>query len=238
MLGTTDLLRDSAQLYRDYAWTYIGYAAWMLIPFAGFVALIYLPSGTLSDVLAVLFVAVQLFLSIWISIILIDITNTLFEQKEVPHEQANQTARRRLLPVVSTTIVHALVIFGGFLLLIIPGIIFSVWYAFAQTAAVLDDKQPIAALTHSRELVRGKFAQVIWRLISGPGTILIIYLFILSAIIMIIGSLTGMDPETAFSNTTFLLWTQILEMVGEILLMPLFLIYMTRLYRELKFAKV
>lgn len=52
----------------------------------------------------------------------------------------------------------------GFLLLIIPGFIFLVWFSFAAIIAVIEGKG-IASIKQSKELVAGRFWQVAWRLL-------------------------------------------------------------------------
>lgn len=53
----------------------------------------------------------------------------------------------------------------GFILLIIPGIIFSVWFAFAAFAAVTDNLGAVAALKKSKALVSGYFWPVLGRFV-------------------------------------------------------------------------
>jgi len=61
-------------------------------------------------------------------------------------------------------ILTGLVVCGGFILLIIPGIIFAIWFAFSKYAFVVDDTHGKAALKHSKELVRGYWWPVLGRI--------------------------------------------------------------------------
>jgi hypothetical protein len=57
------------------------------------------------------------------------------------------------------------VLTGGTLLLVVPGIVFSVWLAFAPFAAVAEDARGMGALLRSRALVRGSGFAVFVRLL-------------------------------------------------------------------------
>jgi len=54
---------------------------------------------------------------------------------------------------------------GGFLLFVIPGIVFTVWFCFAQFVLVREDLRGMDALLKSREYVRGKGGKVALRLL-------------------------------------------------------------------------
>jgi len=56
------------------------------------------------------------------------------------------------------------IITGGFLLLIVPGVIFLVWFAFAQFILASEDERGMNALLKSKEYVRGKWFDVFLRL--------------------------------------------------------------------------
>lgn len=56
-----------------------------------------------------------------------------------------------------TQLLYSLAVLGGLLLLVVPGLIFAVWYSQATYAAVEDGLSGLAALRRSRQLVRGHF---------------------------------------------------------------------------------
>ncbi|TAN40314.1 MAG: hypothetical protein EPN25_08115 [Nitrospirae bacterium] len=56
------------------------------------------------------------------------------------------------------------IIFGGFLLLIVPGVIFLVWFAFGQFILAREDLRGMDALLKSKEYVRGYWPDVFLRL--------------------------------------------------------------------------
>lgn len=61
----------------------------------------------------------------------------------------------RLLPLVWTSILMGLAIMGGFILLIIPGILFAFWFSLATHVVVVEKISGGAALTRSKNLVSG-----------------------------------------------------------------------------------
>lgn len=58
-----------------------------------------------------------------------------------------------------------LIILGGSILLIIPGILFSVWFTFAKFIFIDQGLGIKASLGKSRELLKGRFWSVFWRLL-------------------------------------------------------------------------
>lgn len=63
-----------------------------------------------------------------------------------------------------TNLLTGLIVLVGFIFLIIPGIVFMVWYAFAQYIVINQDIRPIDALKQSKLLVSGYFWPVLGRL--------------------------------------------------------------------------
>jgi hypothetical protein len=68
-------------------------------------------------------------------------------------------------PLLWVGLLTGFIVAGGFLLFIIPGIIFSVWFFFAQFILVREDVHGMGALLKSREYVRGEWFNVALRLL-------------------------------------------------------------------------
>jgi len=96
------------------------------------------------------------------------------------------------LRVFWTQLLAGLAIVGGFLLLIVPGIIFMVWFIWSQYVAVDEGLGGIAALRRSRDLTRNRFVDVF-------GTIGLPGLFGLLIVIPVLGWL-------AYTVITFLIF--------------------------------
>jgi hypothetical protein len=74
--------------------------------------------------------------------------------------QAISHGLKRLLPLLGTTILVYLAVWGGIILLIIPGIYFAIWFGLSQHVVVLEGIAGPKALGRSKRLVhkdRGTF---------------------------------------------------------------------------------
>lgn len=109
-------------------------------------------------------------------------------------------------------------VFGGSLLFIIPGIIFAVWFAFSEYVLIDEGIKGSKALSRSKELVKGFFGEVLWRL------------FIIAAIGIIAGFLQeSVEEQTALSI--------IIALITIFFLNPFSTIYSFLLYKNLKRIK-
>ena len=89
----------------------------------------------------------------------------------------------RLGDIILTAILLAIILTVGFLLLIIPGIIFGIMFILTMHVVVLEGKGPIEALNRSKQLVKGRW-------MTTFVIILIIFIIILVAgIIPLLGSI-------------------------------------------------
>jgi|GEM_PF-1892974 hypothetical protein len=59
-------------------------------------------------------------------------------------------------PVLFVSVIRSLIVLGGTLLLIVPGIIWGLRYAFAEQAVIAEGKRGMAALRRSKEITNGK----------------------------------------------------------------------------------
>ena len=64
--------------------------------------------------------------------------------------------------LIVVDLLFALITLGGLLLLVIPGVVFFVWFAISGPIVKIERRAPFDALRRSRELVRGSF----WRVLS------------------------------------------------------------------------
>ncbi len=97
--------------------------------------------------------------------------------------EALQHGLRRLAPLIGTSILMYLAIFGGLILLIIPGILFALWFSLSQHVVVIEGISGPAALSRSKKLVRRHL-----------GTLLILG-FIMMVIFMLLGLGAAFVPQ-------------------------------------------
>jgi len=119
-----------------------------------------------------------------------------------------------------TSLLTGITIMFLFLLLIVPGIIFSVYYCLVSYVFIYEGRINSDAMSRSKILVKGHWWPIAWRLL-GLGIIFIVVSIILNQIDK---SAFGSD-SAVFSNITQLLFT------------PLSAIFLTKLYHELKSIK-
>ena len=122
------------------------------------------------------------------------------------------------------------------ILLIIPGIIFSVFYCFAIYAVMFEDHKFEGAFGRSRELVRGYWWPVFGRILAAVAIVYLFYLVvggIFAGIIWLISS--GLQLQS--SKELFSLLYNLLSIFVGIVVGPLSLIYTYKIYKSLKEIK-
>lgn len=74
-------------------------------------------------------------------------------------------AKSLLLPYLLISILTGIIVMGGFMLLIIPGIIFAVWFSLAPFVLVDEGLRGMNALERSRALISGRWWGVLGRVV-------------------------------------------------------------------------
>ncbi len=145
-----------------------------------------------------------------------------------------QKSLHLVLPAILVSILTFLIITGGMILLIIPGIIFAVWLAFSFYAVILDEHKATESLTLSKNLVKGRWWPVLWRLFA-PAAVFGVFL-------LLVQWLVAIPVEMIVNNVTegslaFNIWLTFFSLVGVALALaftPLTSAATIILYQELK----
>ncbi len=180
--SASEIVSKSIDLYKAHYQLFMKYIIYLFIPSAMLV--IFSPLLILfSHSITALFAdAIPVFLfgfaiaagimSLWISLSLIRVTADCYEGRTPkPAKEELKGVARLIWPAIFTSILGGLAVLGGIILLIIPGIIFSVWFAFGTYAVAMDGKRGAEALSWSKNLVKGRWWATLWRLLL-PGLIL------------------------------------------------------------------
>jgi hypothetical protein len=230
MMSVLTLLRQSGKLYRQHFALFAGYAAWLLLPEAGFI-LWYIGGATESlDFLIALFLVLQAFLSVWVTFLIALITQEVtLNKKPVELPRLHATLKRVFPSALFVALIETAVVLGGLLLFIIPGLMFSVWFMFSTIAALLDGKRGMEAITFSRELVRGRFWRTARFGLIGPLIIFLCYLFATNLIITLLSVMGRVPLETLTVNPPAL-WIDVVRFLGEVFTLPWLVTYGTLLY--------
>ena len=240
--GALVILSESWWIYKERFNDLLGYSAWMLLPYLGIAAMYFLLS--VDQLLSwtylpiyIILIIIQIAVALWATNALILFINELLNgNKEPESDKITEKAWQLIMPLVIVGLLQTIVILGGFLLLIIPGIIFSVWYVFAQISVVLDNKRGMASLSFSKSLVNGRFWQILHRIAVGPIIIVAVYLTVIS-IIFAIGYALGAETPTE-EMVMVPAWMDVVENIADVLFLPMFMAYWTILYRNVKKIKV
>jgi hypothetical protein len=116
------------------------------------------------------------------------VTASIEEEKTLPH--ATRWMVRHVLPLLWVLVLSGLLIFGGLLFFIIPGLIVAISVTFAQYIYVSEDKRGMAALLASRALVGGRWFKV-FRKIFGFMILTFIPLFLIGVLYGIVSEMAG-----------------------------------------------
>lgn len=127
--------------------------------------------------------------------------------------------RKLALPLLLTLSLLALVTFLGYLLLIIPGIIFSVWFTFVIVIMINENVWGLAALKSSRNLVKGRF----WK-VAGYSAFCLVLTFIYS---LAVSLLTSIIPGAKWIG-------QLFSSILNIPIQTISLLFIYNLYHKLK----
>lgn len=193
MLKTsTEIIKGSWDLYAKNWRKFLPILALLLLPSVVLSALgamslyleIYLPKSSLiSNVIILAVFAASMLLALWGSIALIRAlalanSNQLFDWKNI-----FSTSSNLIWPVLWTSLLVSLIVLGGSLLLIVPGIIFAIWYNFSLYAVVFENAKGLGALRASKALVTGRWWAIFWRWVA-PGIVFTVFNMAVSYILV------------------------------------------------------
>lgn len=116
-----------------------------------------------------------------------------------------ESARKSFWKFSLLSIFMFLIIAGGFILLIIPGVIFSVWFMFSGFTLIEKNTKVTEALSQSKSLVKGNF----WKVL-GRGLVFGIFFGVLQVLV-------GYIPYGVGSVLT--------SLAGALLILPSYLLY-------------
>lgn len=219
LLPIQDLFKKSFSLYKPRLWTMmvLGLISWgaSMIIFAVFGVAGFTAFAIGKNVLSFNLVTALLLLVGALLVIIVNVWIQIALMYAVKEEHVKTGAKDLLLTVHSrmasyywVVFLRGLITLAGFILFIIPGIIFSVWFCFAQYAFVFEDTRGMKALYRSRELVKGYWWPVMGRLL------------LLLAVTMLISSIAKLG-----------------FLINSLFTMPFGIIYIYAIYEDLKRVK-
>lgn len=252
MEGGLPLLSKTFELYREHFKKLIGYAALILVPYAFYLVLVIIKpeliqAFMMEDPVAmaeigggwwlamVIYGLAVMVVSLWVTVALFQYIEKASKKEKADAEKIKERSWQLLVPLLWVVILGTLIVVAGLFVLVIPGIIFAIYLAYAEVSVVLDNKRGTKALSHSYELIKGRFWKTLWRLIVGPIIILLLYFIIagiLAAVVMGINAAMGgtLDAPTL----TAMMALDVIDQLLGVVFMPLFMVYLILLYRNAK----
>ncbi|MFH1047406.1 MAG: hypothetical protein V1738_03830 [Patescibacteria group bacterium] len=122
---------------------------------------------------------------------MIDVTAKGIANRRIDVRESLHHGFHRLLPLLWVSIITSLAIFFGFFLLIVPALLFFVWFKFAPYHTVTENISGHAAMSASRSLVVGRFWSVLLRIIVPMLFFSVIASLFISLIYLFIGASFG-----------------------------------------------
>lgn len=170
---------------------------------------------------------------------------------QLAFKKALEKGGRSIVPLMWIGFLTGFIISGGFMLFIIPGIIFMVWFFFAQFILIKEDVHGMDALLKSREYVSGQWFNVALRLVliwaasilvgaiplAGPILYITFFPFVMIFHYLIYRDLREMKGDVPFScgAADILKWPAV-SLAGFIIV-PLVLVSLAGLSLFSTFAK-
>ncbi|HEY7639983.1 MAG TPA: hypothetical protein VH814_09680 [Steroidobacteraceae bacterium] len=149
---------------------------------------------------------------------------------------ALRTALPRLPSLAIAALLYTIAFAVGFLLLIIPGVIFSVSLLLFVGTCVFDNKGPVGSLTASHRLVWGNWWRTSAILVVGFILLLVLYM-----VMILLISIVSPLAATAVGPGNVLVFTLIIGVVVGALMglvmTPFYIALMLALYWDLKLRK-
>ncbi len=138
--------------------------------------------------------------------------------------------------ILAVSAVYGLLSVFGFILLIVPGVIFMVYYGFTIYFVIFENKKFEGSFGLSRDLVRNYWWAVFGRMILGMLIVYLFYLLVGGIIALVSFLLTHFAGLTIDKNGSNLLYSLLSIFIG-LVVGPITIIYTYNIFQSLRAAK-
>jgi len=153
---------------------------------------------------------ISIIAALWAQIALIIAVNGVIKGEMKPISEILKSAWSGLIGrFFVLNLLVGLIVFFGFILLIIPGIIFAIWFMFSTYILIFEKKGILESIGRSRELVSGYF----WSVLGYTALFQILTMIVvglLNMVIPLVGSLITVVFSAYFIVFPLLLYREIL----------------------------
>ena len=153
------------------------------------------------------------------------------KKKEITFSEAIKFASEHFLPGLILLIKISFFLFFLYMLFIIPGIIFSIFWVFSFYALINDNVDVKEAMGHSKKVVKGRWFKVFWYVFL-PGLIITLLRFSISYFFSLYKGLSLSQYLTMFNNhvPSVTIPVTILFLILDILYVPFLVIFLEKFY--------
>lgn len=152
-------------------------------------------------------------------------------ERKIDFKEALKSGIKWILPLFWIGILSSIVVLGGTMLLIIPGIVLSVWFCLTGYVLIYEDKRGMDALLKSKDIVSGNWWNVFWRNIVVSG----VYLIISLPFDLLLFFLIFISKETAFVKYDYAL--VVFQLLPLLFIYSFQIIYSALIYENLQEIK-
>jgi len=174
-----------------------------------------------------LIVGILLFYLIF-QIVIIHRINNFAHDTSTSTSESFQLGLKIFLPMLLATILNALILVVGMILLIIPGIAMAIYLMLFPVAMVTESYGPMDALKRSMELVKQNW----WRSFLIVSVVMVVYSIIYSVIGIGFGISMAVNPPEDVTDYAF--WLDVIGAVIGTILGPLAFSMLITLFHDLK----
>lgn len=248
LISAKEIISRSLKLYGENYQLYFRYLLILFIPaiaiglagayFGSFIQTLTNSGFGLAFLVYFIFLIASSFVSLWISLGFIKIIyKTLKKENILTIKEELQQASHLIIPAIVASLLTTLAVVGGMLLLIVPGIIFSIWFAFSLYAVAIDGMSGVEAMKKSKQLVRGQLGATLWRLLVPGlffGLIIVLTQWIVDIPLKLFLNPILFNSESAWAVTLGTVINALAGIIISILITPLSTTAPIILYTELK----
>jgi len=175
MLTISDIIKNSWNFYiknfkKLFIYMILMFLPTLILTLTGVISIYlsyYLPTTTIISniIIVALFVASALF-NFWVFIAVIrHVKQSLLKEATEDWKTNINNSSKFIWPMLVVAILNIILVFFGSLLLIIPGIIFSVWFSFIYYIVLFENKTGTESLKASKKMVVGRWWPILWRIL-------------------------------------------------------------------------
>lgn len=159
----------------------------------------------------------------WISLSVASVVmGTTQESAPMSARDIFESNRKLVIPYFLVNLLSTLIVFGGYIALVIPGILFSFWFTVSLYTFYIDGARGVSALILSRDYIKGYVTKIF------------IYYLVIA---IVFGLLLQTLPTYLLDKTDIKLWSLLYRAATAIIFTPIIMIFTYRLYGSLKQIK-